>query len=168
MTQGWSEEKQSFVQYYGSDAVDTSSLLLMITNFTGSREPRMLSTIHRIQQELASGVLVHRVHRYNPQSAANDGLGSQEGTFSACSFWLVENLARAKRLEEARLMLEKLLSYSNHVGLYAEEIGPTGEALGNYPQAFTHLALITACTHLDQALSEQQPGVSAPSRMFYS
>ena len=164
MTQGWSEEKQSFVQYYGSDAVDASSLLLMITNFIGSKEPRMLSTIHRIQQELTSGALVHR---YNPQNAAGDGLGSQEGTFSACSFWLVENLARAGKVDEARLMLEKLLSYSNHVGLYAEEIGSTGEALGNYPQAFTHLALITACTHLDRALNEQQQSVSAPSRMFY-
>ncbi len=165
MEQGWSEEKQSFVQYYGSDAVDASSLLLMITNFTGSKEPRMLATIQRIQQELTSGALVHR---YNPQNAASDGLGSQEGTFSACSFWLVENLARAGKVDEARLMLEKLLSYSNHVGLYAEEIGSTGEALGNYPQAFTHLALITACTRLDQALNEQQQGLSAPSTMFYS
>ena len=151
MTQGWNEDKHSFVQYYGSDAVDASSLLLMITNFTGSREPRMLSTIDRIEKELASGALVRR---YNPQKAADDGLGSQEGTFGACSFWLVENLARAGRLDQARLMLEKLLSYSNHVGLYAEEISPTGEALGNFPQAFTHLALITACTTLNQALSK--------------
>lgn len=153
MNQGWSEEKQSFVQYYGSDAIDASALLLMITQFTGRREPRMLSTMHRIEEELSAGALVHR---YNPQGAASDGLGSQEGTFSACSFWLVEDLARAGRLDEARLKLEKLLSYSNHVGLYAEEISPTGEALGNFPQAFTHLALITACFHLDQALNAQQ------------
>jgi GH15 family glucan-1,4-alpha-glucosidase len=153
MTQGWNEDKHSFVQYYGSDAVDASSLLMMITNFTGSREPRMLATIERIEQELASGALVRR---YDPEKAANDGLGSQEGTFGACSFWLVENLARAGRLDKARLLLEKLLSYSNHVGLYAEEISPTGEALGNFPQAFTHLALITACTTLDQALSKHQ------------
>ncbi len=112
----------------------------------------MLSTIDRIEKELASGALVRR---YNPKEAANDGLGSQEGTFGACSFWLVENLARAGRLNKARLMLEKLLSYSNHVGLYAEEISPTGEALGNFPQAFTHLALITACTTLDHALKKQ-------------
>jgi GH15 family glucan-1,4-alpha-glucosidase len=153
MTQGWNEDKQSFVQYYGSDAVDASSLLMMITNFTGSREPRMLSTIDRIEKELASGALVRR---YNPQEAADDGLGSQEGTFGACSFWLVENLARVGRLDKARLVLEKLLSYSNHVGLYAEEISTTGEALGNFPQAFTHLALITACTTLNQALSKHQ------------
>ena len=165
MAQGWNEEKQSFVQYYGSDAIDASALLLMITNFTGSKEPRILATIQRIQKELTNGALVHR---YNPQHAADDGLGSEEGTFSACSFWLVENLARSGQLEEARLMLERLLSYSNHVGLYAEEISQTGEALGNYPQAFTHLALITACTHLDQALNEQQTRVNEPSRMFYS
>jgi GH15 family glucan-1,4-alpha-glucosidase len=165
MTLGWNQEKESFVQYYGSDAIDASALLLMITNFTGSKEPRVLSTIKRIQHELANGALVHR---YNPQNAADDGLGSEEGTFSACSFWLVENLARSGQLEDARLMLERLLSYSNHVGLYAEEISQTGEALGNYPQAFTHLALITACTHLDQALNEQQTRVTEPSRMFYS
>lgn len=153
MTRGWSEQKHSFVQYYGSDAVDASALLLMITNFTGSKEPRMLSTIDRIEQELATGALVRR---YNPKEAANDGLGSQEGTFGACSFWLVENLARAGRLDKARLMLEKLFSYSNHVGLYAEEISPLGEALGNFPQAFTHLALITACTTLDKALDTHQ------------
>ena len=92
------------------------------------------------------------MRRYT-QGAADDGLSGQEGTFNACSFWLVEDLARAGRLDEARLRLEKLLSYSNHVGLYAEEISPAGVALGNYPQAFTHLALITACYHLDKALN---------------
>jgi GH15 family glucan-1,4-alpha-glucosidase len=154
MTRGWNEKTQSFVQYYGSDTVDASSLLMILTNFTGSREPRMISTIERIERELASGALVRR---YNPKEAANDGFKSQEGTFGACSFWLVENLARIGQLDKARLMLEKLLSYSNHVGLYAEEISPTGEALGNFPQAFTHLALITACTTLNQAL-DSHPG----------
>jgi len=149
MTSGWNEDVQSFVQYYGSDTVDASSLLLMLTNFTGSREPRMLATIKRIEQELTSGALVRR---YNPEKAADDGFGGQEGTFGACSFWLVGNLARTGQLDQARLMLEKLLSYSNHVGLYAEEISPTGAALGNFPQAFTHLALITACTTLNEAL----------------
>ncbi len=120
----------------------------------------MLSTINRIQQELASGALVRR---YNPASAANDGLGSQEGTFSACSFWLVESMALAGRVDEARLLLEKLLSYSNHVGLYAEEISLTGQALGNYPQAFTHLALVTACFHLDKALNERNDRSSMAS-----
>ncbi|HEU0000839.1 MAG TPA: glycoside hydrolase family 15 protein [Ktedonobacteraceae bacterium] len=151
MNAGWSEKKQSFVQYYGSEAVDASSLLMVLTNFTGPTDPRMLETIERIQRELTSDSLVHR---YDPKKAADDGLGSVEGTFSACSFWLAESLARAGRLDEARLMLEKMLSYSNHVGLYAEEIGPTGEALGNFPQAFTHLSLITACVNVDAALNK--------------
>src|SRR5260370_18905043 len=93
------------------------------------------------------------VHRYDPKKAADDGLGSTEGTFNAASFWLAERLDRAGRLDDARLMLEKMLTYSNHVGLYAEEIGTVGEALGNYPQAFTHLSLITACYNIDQMLN---------------
>lgn len=164
MTKGWDPHIHSFVQYYGSDAVDASSLLLMITDFTGMKEPRMLSTIDRIQKELASGALVHR---YNPKKAANDGFSSKEGTFGACSFWLIEDLARAGRVDEARLLLEKLLSYSNHVGLYAEEISPTGEALGNFPQAFTHLALITACIHVDKALNAQQARMGVTSGTLY-
>jgi GH15 family glucan-1,4-alpha-glucosidase len=124
----------------------------------------MLSTIARIQKELTSGALVHR---YNPATAANDGLGTQEATFSACSFWLVENLAFAGRLDESRLMLEKLLSYSNHVGLYAEEISPTGQALGNFPQAFTHLALITACYHLNRALNAREARMGTTSGTRY-
>jgi GH15 family glucan-1,4-alpha-glucosidase len=150
MQQGWSEKEQSFVQYYGSDAVDASALLMVLMKFTGPTDPRMLSTIDRIQKELTSDSLVHR---YNPKEAADDGLGSIEGTFSPCSFWLAETLARAGRIDQARLILEKMLSYSNHVGLYAEEIGPTGEALGNYPQAFTHLSLISACYNMDRALN---------------
>jgi GH15 family glucan-1,4-alpha-glucosidase len=164
MHEGWSDERQSFVQYYGSAAVDASSLLLLITNFTGTREPRMLSTICRIEQELSAGALVHR---YSPQDAADDGFQSKEGTFSACSFWLVENLARAGRLDEARLKLEKLLSYSNHVGLYAEEVSPSGEALGNFPQAFSHLALITACYHLDKALNIQRGHAHPTAQNLY-
>jgi GH15 family glucan-1,4-alpha-glucosidase len=150
MEKGWSEKKQSFVQYYGSDAIDASALLMVFTKFAGPTDPRILHTIERIQKELTSDSLVYR---YNPKVAADDGFGSIEGTFSPCSFWLAESLARAGRLDEARLMLEKMLTYSNHVGLYAEEIGPTGEALGNYPQAFTHLSLITACTNIDKALN---------------
>ncbi len=150
---GWSEKKQSFVQYYGSDAADASALLMVLTKFMGPTDPRMLYTIDRIQRELTSDSLVHR---YDPKSAADDGLGGPEGTFSACSFWMAESLARAGRMDEARLMLEKMLTYSNHVGLYAEEIGLTGEALGNYPQAFTHLSLITACTNIDKALNRGQ------------
>jgi GH15 family glucan-1,4-alpha-glucosidase len=154
MDEGWNEKKQSFVQYYGGDAVDASSLLLVLTNFAGPTDPRILSTIDCIQSELTSDSLVHR---YHPKKAAADGLDSYEGTFSACSFWLAETLAYAGRLNESRLLLEKMLTYSNHVGMYAEEIGPTGEALGNYPQAFTHLSLITACYNIDRMLN-RAPG----------
>ena len=150
---GWNEKEQSFVQYYGSDAIDASALLMVIAKFAGATDPLILKTMERIQRELSSDSLVHR---YNPQHAADDGLGSLEGTFSPCSFWLAETLARAGRVEEARFMLEKMLTYGNHVGLYAEEIGPTGEALGNYPQAFTHLSLITACYNIDQTLNNQR------------
>lgn len=152
MQQGWSEQQRSFVQHYGSEAVDASSLLMIITHFTGAKEPRIHLTLERIQRELTRGALVYR---YQKGQAADDGLEGREGAFCACSFWLVENLARAGRLDEARLMLEKLLSYGNHLGLYAEEMSPKGEALGNYPQALTHLALITACTNLDQSLNNR-------------
>ncbi len=151
MEQGWSKQKKSFVQYYGSDSVDASSLLMVITKFAGATDPRIVSTINCIQEELTTNSLVHR---YNPGKAANDGLGSAEGTFTACSFWMAESLARAGRMDEARLMLEKTMSYCNHVGLFAEEIGLTGEALGNFPQAFTHLALITACVNIDESLNK--------------
>ncbi len=150
MQAGWNANKNSFVQYYGSDAIDASSLLMVLTKFTGPTDPRMLATIDRIQKELTSD---SHVFRYDPKHAADDGLGTVEGTFSPCSFWLAETLARAGRLSDARLMLEKMLTYSNHLGLYAEEIGPTGEALGNYPQAFTHLALISTCYNMDRALN---------------
>jgi GH15 family glucan-1,4-alpha-glucosidase len=151
MREGWNKQKKSFVQYYGSDSVDASALLMVITKFAGPTDPRILSTINRIREELTSDSLVHR---YNPGNAADDGLGSVEGTFTACSFWMAESLARAGQLDEARLMLEKTMSYSNHVGLFAEEIGLTGEALGNFPQAFTHLALITACVNIDESLNK--------------
>ncbi|GHO59090.1 glycoside hydrolase family 15 protein [Ktedonobacter robiniae] len=149
MEEGWSNKDQSFVQYYGGDAIDASLLLMGLVKFTGANEPRMLSTIRRIQRDLAKSALVSR---YDPQCAASDGIESTEGTFGACSFWLAENLARSGCPREGRLLLEKMLSFSNHVGLFAEEVGLVGEALGNYPQAFTHLAMITACVNIDRAL----------------
>ncbi len=152
MEKGWSEKKGSFVQAYGSDALDASALLMVLVKFISPTDPLMLSTIERIQRELSSGALVHR---YSPNKAKDDGLGNVEGTFNACSFWLTEALARAGRVEEARFLLEKLLSYSNEVGLYSEKLSPTGQALGNFPQALTHLALISACHTLDQALNEK-------------
>jgi len=149
MEKGWNHEKQSFVQYYGSDALDASLLMMPLVKFVGPTDPRWLATLDRIQEELAYDTLVDR---YNVGHAAPDGLEGEEGSFSICSFWLVECLTQAGRLDEARLALEKMFSYANHLGLYSEEIGRSGEALGNFPQAFTHLALISAAVHLDRAL----------------
>src|SRR5436305_13409123 len=151
MEQGWNEQKQSFVQYYGSDAVDASALLISLTGFTAPTDPRLLKTLDRIQKELTHAP---HVYRYRIDQAADDGLKGTEGTFSICSFWFVEALTRARRLEEARDYLEQMFTYANHLGLYSEEVAPTGEALGNFPQAFTHLALIRACYFLNQALDE--------------
>jgi GH15 family glucan-1,4-alpha-glucosidase len=149
MEKGWNPERKSFVQYYGADALDASLLLMPLMKFVGPTDPRWLATLDRIQEDLAYDTLLYR---YRADEAADDGFSSEEGSFSICSFWLVECLTRAGRLEEARLALEKMFSYANHLGLYAEEIGPSGEALGNFPQAFTHLALISAAAHLDHAL----------------
>lgn len=153
MAKGWSDKKRSFVQAYGSEAIDASSLLMVLTKFSGATDFRMVHTINRVQKELASDSLVYR---YHPSEAANDGLGTLEGTFSPCSFWLAESLALAGRVDDGRLMLEIMLTYCNHVGLYGEEVGQTGETLGNFPQAFTHLSLITACHHIDQALNRKR------------
>lgn len=148
MTQGWSERRQSFVQAYGSQELDASALLMIPFKFAGPTDPRMEQTVKRIQAELATDALVAR----SSAPEAKRDTGYAEETFSAGGFWLVENLARMRRLDEARLLLEKLLTYSSPVGLYAEMIGPSGEALGNYPSAFTHLSLITACIRLNQSL----------------
>jgi GH15 family glucan-1,4-alpha-glucosidase len=151
MRNGYSRERGAFVQHYGTTALDASNLLMPLVKFIGARDPRMLSTLDQTQAELVSDSLVYR---YDPALAASDGLaGPREGTFSMCTFWFVECLARSGRTDEARLTFEKMLTYANHLGLYAEEIGPSGEALGNFPQAFTHVALISAGFNLDKALS---------------
>jgi len=125
-----------------------------LVKFIAPRDPRMLSTLEQTQAELVSDSLVYR---YDPELAASDGLaGPREGTFSMCTFWFVECLARAGRTDEARLTFEKMLTYANHLGLYAEEIGPSGEALGNFPQAFTHVALISAGYNLDRQLDRER------------
>ncbi|HEX2112592.1 MAG TPA: glycoside hydrolase family 15 protein [Gaiellaceae bacterium] len=145
---GWNEGRGAFVQYYGSDVLDASNLLMPLVKFVAPTDPRWLSTLAAISKELVSDSLVYR---YNV-AASPDGLRGDEGTFSMCSFWYVEALARAGRLDEARLAFEKMLTYANHLGLYSEEIGPSGEALGNFPQAFTHLSLISAAVNLDRSL----------------
>jgi GH15 family glucan-1,4-alpha-glucosidase len=148
MKKGWSAERGAFVQHYGSDVLDASILLMPLVLFIAPTDPRWLSTLEAIGDELVSDSLVYR---YNVE-ASPDGLRGDEGTFSICTFWYVEALTRAGKLDEARLAFEKMLTYANHLGLYSEEIGPTGEQLGNFPQAFTHLALISAAYNLNRAL----------------
>jgi GH15 family glucan-1,4-alpha-glucosidase len=163
MEKGWDPHRQSFVQAYGSSALDASHLLMPLVFFTAPNDPRMLATLDAIRRPLEQGGLSAGglVYRYDPREAP-DGLPGMEGTFNMCSFWLVEALTRAgrtdpRRLEEARLLFEEMLGYANHLGLYAEQTGPSGEALGNFPQAFTHLALISAAFNLDRTLG-RRPG----------
>jgi GH15 family glucan-1,4-alpha-glucosidase len=153
MEKGWNAEKQSFVQVYGGEALDASLLLMPLVQFVGPTDPRWLSTLERIEEELTKDTLVTR---YDVREAAPDAFEDTiEGTFNICSFWFVDCLTQAGRLGDARLALEKMFSYANHLGLYAEEIGPSGEALGNFPQALTHLALISATVNLNQALGSR-------------
>ncbi|MFG1647788.1 glycoside hydrolase family 15 protein [Amycolatopsis sp. NPDC049252] len=148
---GWNEEIGAFVQHCEpgpGTALDASLLLMPMVKFCSPTDPRFLSTVERIGEELVLDTLVFR---YDPEEAP-DGLDGSEGTFSLCSFWWVEALTRAGRTDDARLALEKMFTYANHVGLYAEQIGLTGEQLGNFPQAFTHLSLISAALNLNRAL----------------
>jgi GH15 family glucan-1,4-alpha-glucosidase len=159
MRQGWSKERKTFVQSFRGDALDASVLIMPMVFFTSANEPRMLSTIDAIMKHSEDGGLRADglIHRYDP-SRSPDGVAEREGTFNLCTFWLVEALTRAgrtdsSRLQEARLLFERMLGYANHLGLYAEQTGFSGEALGNYPQGFTHLSLISAAFNLDRELS---------------
>src|SRR5207245_11123900 len=140
-----SERRQAFVQSEGADVLDAAVLMMPLAKFIAPTDPKWLSTLDALTEDLVSDSLVYR---YDPQ-ASPDGLRGDEGTFSICSFWYVEALTRAGRLDEARIVFAKMLTYANHLGLYSEEIGPTGELLGNFPQAFTHLALSSAAFNLD-------------------
>jgi GH15 family glucan-1,4-alpha-glucosidase len=154
MSKGWSESRQSFMQAFGSEALDASTLVMPLVFFVSPNDPRMCATLDKTLKELTEDSLVYRYS----QQQTDDGLEGTEGTFSICTFWLVEALTRAGRIDEARLIFEKMLTYANHLGLYAEQIGQHGEALGNFPQAFTHLALISAAFNLDRALDGHSPG----------
>jgi GH15 family glucan-1,4-alpha-glucosidase len=158
MVRGWSPTRQAFVQHYASESLDASNLMMPLVFFLSPSDPRMLMTLDAICKPPEKGGLVSNslVYRYNTKDMY-DGFEGSEGTFNICTFWLVEALTRAgrldrRRLDEARLIFERMLGYANHVGLYAEETGPSGEALGNFPQAFTHLALISAAYNLDRTL----------------
>ena len=149
----WDEEKKAFMQYPGADTVDASALLMPLVRFISPKDPRWLSTLKRIEDELVSDSLVYR---YRPELAAPDGLVSHEGTFSMCTFWYVECLSKSGQLEKARFYFEKMLGYANHLGLYSEQLGFRGEHLGNFPQAFTHMGLISAAYNLDKQLNDSR------------
>jgi len=158
---GWDAERGVFVQSYGSHALDASNLIMPLAFFISPTDPRMLRTLEQIRKPPSQGGLVSDglVYRYETSHKA-DGLAGDEGTFNLCTFWLVEAMTRASRaspryLEDARLTFEHMLGYANHLGLYAEETGPSGEALGNFPQAFTHIALISAAFNLDRTLGRR-------------
>jgi GH15 family glucan-1,4-alpha-glucosidase len=147
----WNPEIDAFVQHKGSKAVDAASLLMPLVRFIPPNDTRWFHTMKRIEKVLVEDSLVYR---YDPDRAANDGLDGGEGTFSMCSFWYVECMSRSGEVQKARFLFEKALSYANHLGLYSEELGPRGEHLGNFPQAFTHLALISAAYNVDRKLDE--------------
>jgi len=153
MDRGWNAKIGAFVQAYDSEALDAANLIMPLVFFVSPTDPRMLSTLDRTLEQLALGSLVYR---YDTNTAAADGVEGEEGTFSMCTFWLVEALTKAGRLTEARLIFEKMLSYANHLRLYAEEVSHSGEQLGNFPQAFTHFGLITAACNLDVALNTKR------------
>ncbi|MHC2992968.1 glucoamylase [Pontibacter sp. HJ8] len=148
----WDEELKCFVQYKGADTVDAATLLMPLIRFISPKDPRWVSTLERIEERLVSDALVFR-YRNKEQL---DGLEGGEGTFSMCTFWYVECLAKSGQVEKAQLYFEKMLGYANHLGLYAEMLGLKGDHLGNYPQAFTHLGLISAALSINDILEGQE------------
>lgn len=146
----WNNKLQSYVQYSGGNAVDAATLMMPLVGFIAANDPRWLSTMQLIEERLVDDFLVYR---YRDDDDV-DGLTGQEGSFSMCTFWLIECLSMAGQLEKARLYIEKMLGYANHLGLYAEQLGFNGEHLGNFPQAFTHLGLISAAVNLDKQLND--------------
>jgi GH15 family glucan-1,4-alpha-glucosidase len=152
----WDDGLQSFVQSKGTKDLDASVLLMPLMRFISPVDPMWLSTMKAIEARLVEDTLVRR---YEAESTNVDGIAGGEGSFTACSFWYIECLARSGELEKAQLLFEKLLGYANHLGLYSEEIGPSGQLLGNFPQAFTHLALISTASYLDRVLSGKDDSV---------
>ncbi|MGH2970395.1 MAG: glycoside hydrolase family 15 protein, partial [Solirubrobacteraceae bacterium] len=150
LTRGWSERKQAFAQSFDSDELDAAVLLMPIYGFLPATDPRMRSTIEAVARELTEDGLVLRYRAAEGLNA--DGLQGEEGTFVICSFWLVNALAQAGELERAQALYDQLAGYANDLGLLAEEIDTaTGEQLGNFPQAYSHIGLITTAWEIDQA-----------------
>ena len=144
----WNEKLGAWEQYKGSDSVDASALLMPLVHFITPDEPRWIATLKVIEEKLSTDVLIYRYDNTEEQ----DGLSGEEGTFNMCSFWFIEALAKNKEIDKALEYFEKMTGYANHLGLFSEQIGKKGEHLGNFPQAFTHLALISAALELDKQL----------------
>jgi alpha,alpha-trehalase len=147
---GWSEQKQAYAQSFDSDELDAAALLMPIMGFLPATDGRMRSTIDAIDRELTQDGLVLRY--LNEEGLNADGLSGEEGTFVICSFWLVSCLAQAGELERAERLFDQLAGFANDLGLLAEEIDAgSGEQLGNFPQAFSHIGLINAAYEIDRA-----------------
>jgi GH15 family glucan-1,4-alpha-glucosidase len=151
-TDFWDPKQKAFIQFKGSEALDASALIMPLVRFISPTDPKWLSTLKAIGDELAVDSLVYR---YKVDEAFSDELEGSEGTFSICSFWYIESISRSGDLRKARLLFEKMLGYSNDLGLFSEQVGKQGEFLGNVPQAFTHLAMISTAFDLDRRLSAE-------------
>jgi GH15 family glucan-1,4-alpha-glucosidase len=150
LTRGWSESRQAYAQSFDSDELDAAQLLMPILGFLPATDERMRSTIEAIAGDLTENGLVLRYR--NDEGLNADGLTGEEGTFVICSFWLVSALAKAGEVDRAEELFDTLVSYANDLGLLAEEIDTSsGEMLGNFPQAFSHIGLITAAAEIDKA-----------------
>jgi GH15 family glucan-1,4-alpha-glucosidase len=155
LEKGWNEKRGSFVQAYGASNLDASVLFMPMVGFLPADDPRMAATIGAVQRELVHNGLVRR---YLP-GETDDGVGGDEGAFTMCSLWLAGSLITCGRIDEAREIFERILATGNRLGLYSEMVQPqTGEFLGNYPQAFTHIALIHTARNLDRALNQVELG----------
>jgi GH15 family glucan-1,4-alpha-glucosidase len=153
LARGWNPERRAFTQHYDTSALDASNLLMSLFGFLPISDERIISTVEHTVEELSCNGLLRRYRT----DETDDGLSGPEGAFLMCSFWLVRNLLRMGRLEDATVLYERLLSHGNHLDLFSEMADPnTGEALGNFPQAFTHLAVIVSGLELTQAMEEQK------------
>ncbi|MHB8331297.1 MAG: glycoside hydrolase family 15 protein [Candidatus Dormibacteria bacterium] len=152
LTRGWSEKLGAFRQILDQDALDATALMIPMLNFLPPMDPRVRSTVQAIQRDLTDE------HGFVYRYRRDDGLGSSEGTFLLCSFWLVNNLALQRQLGPARDLFEHLVAHGNDLGLFSEELDPkTGELLGNFPQAFTHLGIVNAAAHIERAAENRGP-----------
>jgi len=155
LSNGWNPSRGAFVQHYGSTNLDASVLFMPMVGFLPASDPRMTATIDLVRKELAGDGLLRRYIAHQ----AVDGLPGDEGTFTMCSLWLAGTLITAGRIDEARALFEKVIHLGNPLGLFSEMIDPAnGEYLGNYPQAFTHIALIHTARNLDRALNRLELG----------